>query len=54
VPLPGEDKVFPVRGPVDKYLGTHRSGRAGALKSVDNALRVELSDRISVLNQPVR
>lgn len=54
VPLPGEDKVFPVRGPVDKYLGTHRSARAGALTSVDNQLRVELSDRISVLNQPVR
>ncbi len=54
VPLPGESKVFPVRGPVDKYLGTHRAGRAGALKSVDNQLRIKLSDRISVLNQPLR
>ncbi|GAB3823765.1 alpha/beta fold hydrolase [Kribbella italica] len=54
VPLPGESKVYPVRGPVDKYLGTHRAGRAGALKSVDNPLRLELSDQISAVNQPIR
>jgi pimeloyl-ACP methyl ester carboxylesterase len=53
VPLPGETKVYPVRGPVDRYLGDHRSARTGALTSVDNQLRLELSDRISTLNRPL-
>ncbi|MEV6282564.1 alpha/beta fold hydrolase [Kribbella sp. NPDC051770] len=53
VPLPGEDKVFPVRGPVDGYLGGHRAERTAVLKSVDDQLRLKLSDEISTVNRLV-
>lgn len=52
VPLPGEDEVYPVHGPVDDYLDRHRGHRLELprLAIVDETLRHLLGDRISKTN----
>jgi pimeloyl-ACP methyl ester carboxylesterase len=49
VPLPGEDAVHPVKGPVDSYLGNHRSV-SGTLTTLNEAVRRALGDNISTLS----
>lgn len=49
IPLPGEEKVYAVRGPVDDYLGGTRK-TPNPLKSVDHLLRELVADRISKVN----
>lgn len=52
VPLPLEEKVHPVEGPVDDYLDDHSEGRGGSLvQVVDSVLALLLGERISRLNQ---
>ncbi|MFC0624864.1 alpha/beta hydrolase [Kribbella deserti] len=59
LPLLGETKVFPVRGPVDKYLESnsslvHRLLAPKTAKSVDHGLRRLLGERLSDVNDLLR
>lgn len=52
VPLPLEDKIFPVDGPVDEYVDDHDGGDDGSLlELVDDTLARLLGKRISLLNK---
>ncbi|MFI5734123.1 alpha/beta fold hydrolase [Kribbella sp. NPDC051587] len=51
VPLLGEDSVHPVKGPVDDYLGGHRSPAAKPLlTTLDDTLRRLVGDQLSTVN----
>jgi pimeloyl-ACP methyl ester carboxylesterase len=57
VPISGDSKVFPVRGPVDQYLTANKANRSPAhqaAKSADDALRREIAERISEVNDLFR
>lgn len=50
-PLPGEDKVYPIHGPVDEYLRSHGGGHRGLLpRPLDNTVRNLLSELIGRAN----
>jgi TAP-like protein len=52
VPLPGDDAVHPVNGPVDRYLRSHRHPSVGRplLTTLDESLRHLLGDKLSTIN----
>lgn len=51
VPLPGDDAVHPVRGPVDSYLDGHRSDvTQPLLTTLNDAERRLLGDKLSTVN----
>lgn len=55
VPLPMEQKVYPVKGPVDKVTGNQRMAKKElTAKSVDLDLARRLGEQISKQNMPTR
>jgi pimeloyl-ACP methyl ester carboxylesterase len=55
VPLNGESKVYPVKGPVDRYLTNHHLTKDAPIliKPTNDRLRQTVADQLSRMNLPV-